>query len=444
MAIGRAVTSEQTDEQSDEEELESLNDYITGLLISHEMTSAIGTGKYSLAQVVSMKLRRLLSELDGQLTDLETDISATLSLMEASGSGVVKLDPDAHIKWASSGALKLFAKTPSLYGTDIRTLLADSEEVVRFEKEWDYVRQMSRTKLTLRFLLNRTSAVLMKVWAIPIRADDGSFGGARVLVRDFGTSELQEKDRLTRRSLEDVGMFAADLAHDFNNAICAIIGSVSLLELRLKTDHPNIYSGVIRQNTEYVKNASERAAALVRKMMKLSPSSDSASGSADVAAAIRKLEAEPPVSVKLINRHAEASGPFVKMERYTLLSVLAEALRRVCERCEGKYTVETEVQLVKGHDLPFDADKEQEFAALVFLGNCEQSSSYSGSGGLNWFEAQRAVLDSGGFMVEDNHQFSEPNSVTYLPVTTPPASVMKSEDDRGTSDVAADPPPPLD
>ena len=78
-----------------------------------------------------------------------------------------------------------------------------------------------------------------------------------------GQRQLEEQLRQTQR-LESVGQLAGGVAHNFNNALAAIIGYSELIARRLEQDDP------ILEDVKQILSVSERAAALTRELLAFS------------------------------------------------------------------------------------------------------------------------------------------------------------------------------
>jgi hypothetical protein len=105
------------------------------------------------------------------------------------------------------------------------------------------------------------SAIEVRAIAHPV-----SFGGhpARfVLAEDVGERERLEAQLRQAQRMEAIGRLAGGIAHDFNNLLTAVIGYSDLLLSRTRPGDPG------RAETEQIKTAGERAAALTRQLLTL-------------------------------------------------------------------------------------------------------------------------------------------------------------------------------
>ncbi len=86
------------------------------------------------------------------------------------------------------------------------------------------------------------------------------------VAEDITEKRALEEQLRQAQKMEAVGRLARGVAHDFNNVLAAIIGSSDLLALRLEDDDP------AKEETEEIRLAAERGAALTRQLLAFSRS----------------------------------------------------------------------------------------------------------------------------------------------------------------------------
>ncbi|MCB9029629.1 MAG: response regulator [Deltaproteobacteria bacterium] len=112
------------------------------------------------------------------------------------------------------------------------------------------------------------SQITVDVIKVPVFHSNGERKGLLVVGRDISekkeAEKIQlelEKQLLQSQKMEAIGQLAGGVAHDFNNMLGVILGNAQLVIQQLSQDSN------IRNNVQQIENASERAAALVNKLL---------------------------------------------------------------------------------------------------------------------------------------------------------------------------------
>ncbi|MBN2158717.1 MAG: PAS domain S-box protein [Spirochaetes bacterium] len=90
---------------------------------------------------------------------------------------------------------------------------------------------------------------------------DGTVTGFRGIVRDVSEKQKIEKELLRARKLEAIGILAGGIAHDYNNALTAILGNISLAKMEASPDN----GGLIEVLND-AEEASLKAVELTRRL----------------------------------------------------------------------------------------------------------------------------------------------------------------------------------
>ena len=107
---------------------------------------------------------------------------------------------------------------------------------------------------------------VMEAHGVPFDEDPSGDGRSAVLSVTADITQRKNLEEQLRQSqrLEAVGRLAGGVAHDFNNLLTAVLGNTSLAAMTLPQSHPT------QQNLAEVRDAAERAAALIQQLLAFS------------------------------------------------------------------------------------------------------------------------------------------------------------------------------
>ncbi len=98
--------------------------------------------------------------------------------------------------------------------------------------------------------------------------DSGDRQILHTLLQDVSEQKKKEQQLLQAQKMETVGNLAGGLAHDFNNVLNGITGSVSLLQLKM--DKGVLTDELLKSYIDTISKASFRAASVVQQLLSLS------------------------------------------------------------------------------------------------------------------------------------------------------------------------------
>lgn len=196
-------------------------------------------------------------------------------LITATGQGVVT-------QW--NAAAERYAGVPAEYaiGRDIMQVLP---WLAGFRQ---HISDVAGTRASHRFKTAQECSfgnVYFDVTLFPLDIDHSS----DIVIRmdDVTELELAEQHLRQAQKMEIVGMLAGGLAHDFNNVLCGITGSVSVLRSKLKAA-PTIPDDQLELFLDLMQNAGERAVDLVKQLLSLSRKKECLVVSFDLNKAVRQ------------------------------------------------------------------------------------------------------------------------------------------------------------
>ena len=193
------------------------------------------------------------------------ETSATLSaIFEASPAAIVTYDRAGNVTAWNTGAEGIFGWTSD-------EVLGRTPPYLDDVSREHFLRTLARAlagRTTLNERLRRRrrdgTTIELSGSAAPLRDARGRIIGMAGVLTDY-TERKQLEDQLAQsQRLESIGRLAGGIAHDFNNILTAISGYTELLLVDLEGSDPR------RAHAEEISRASERAGALVKKLLAFS------------------------------------------------------------------------------------------------------------------------------------------------------------------------------
>jgi PAS domain S-box-containing protein len=201
---------------------------------------------------------RDLSELRKAEAKAREHQSLLMNILESARESIYALDTRGHFQWCNNATISATGyKSEQLIGhsfLDI-TFEADRETArANFEhtlegKPQSYEARFFAYDGSLRYALFDTAPLVV----------EGETTGVLGIARDI-TEQKQERQRAAQADkLRALGQLASGVAHDFNNALTAILGRAQLMRRQVEDD-------ALVHNLDVIQTAAEDAAATVRRI----------------------------------------------------------------------------------------------------------------------------------------------------------------------------------
>jgi two-component system cell cycle sensor histidine kinase/response regulator CckA len=202
-----------------------------------------------------------------------TDQEEMFRLISESAEDLITvIDREGHRLYSSPGYQKLFGYSKEdLQGMPVLDHVhpEDQESVLGARKLTFQVG--SAPRIEYRFRRKDGEWRILESNSSPVRNHRGEIEKLVVVSRDITERKraeelLRQRDQQLRQAqkMEAVGRLSGGIAHDFNNLLGVIIGYTETMELRLAPDDP------LRKNTQEIRKAGDRAAALTRQLLTFS------------------------------------------------------------------------------------------------------------------------------------------------------------------------------
>jgi PAS domain S-box-containing protein len=201
---------------------------------------------------------RDLSELRKAEAKAREQQSLLMNILESARESIYAVDTEGRFQWCNHATITATGYTSEqLIGHSFLDITFEGDrEAVRehFEQTLEGKPQTYEARFfspdgNLRYALFDTAPLVV----------DGQTTGVLGIARDI-TEQKQERQRAAQADkLRALGQLASGVAHDFNNALTAILGRAQLMRRQVKEDS-------LVQNLDVIQTAAEDAAATVRRI----------------------------------------------------------------------------------------------------------------------------------------------------------------------------------
>jgi len=190
----------------------------------------------------------------------------TNKIIDSSPNGIITLDKNKEILHINSTAMQILGMEATK--SELKRSFTTNEFLLKYFIQVDFVINFNKQVDIFRqkYKINNRNAVLdIHIYPLSLGKDTG----AVFMIVDITEKDSLQKQLTQSQKMEAIGTLSGGLAHDFNNILGGIVGSVSLLkysiEGTLKADN-----SVLLEYIQTIQESSDRAADMVRQLMTLS------------------------------------------------------------------------------------------------------------------------------------------------------------------------------
>ncbi|OHD22550.1 MAG: hypothetical protein A2086_16040 [Spirochaetes bacterium GWD1_27_9] len=188
------------------------------------------------------------------------------NIIEAMPSAIITTNNEGYINQFNTAARKMIGKNKD----DIQgKILWDVSE--RFNNYYDCFEEAKRKNEVVEFReeikINIRDSKYYNVYVFPLVSNERK--EMVVIIDDVSKIEKTEMQLRQSQKLEIIGTMSGGLAHDFNNILGAILGTLTLIEFRAKHKKSISYH-LLQDDLNTIKEASTKATKIIQQLMTLS------------------------------------------------------------------------------------------------------------------------------------------------------------------------------
>lgn len=205
---------------------------------------------------------RQLNRSNDEIRDLQLYLN---NIIQSMPSAIVVVDEKAVVKQLNNSAHSFVdADCNSPAGLSIWEAFP---ELVRFKFAYEDVLKSIRPRVFQKENFKNHEARFFSVTIFPLSA--GVQKGVVFRIDDVTEIEKIEEQLRQAQKMETVGNLAGGLAHDFNNVLGGIVGTISIIKFKMNRNR-ELKIEELRDNLEVIEQSGQRAADMVQQLLALS------------------------------------------------------------------------------------------------------------------------------------------------------------------------------
>lgn len=211
------------------------------------------------------EIGELSTDFNTMTERLRESLALTRNILESMPSVMVSVDQDSRVtQWNPAAEAFTGVGARDALGKPLGEVSPLLEKYVPAVRE--VIGKRSPHELRREVFGNAEAPTFLDVSVFPLSA--GAIRGAVLRMDDVTTAEKREQQLIQAQKMELVGTLAGGLAHDFNNVLSGIVGTVSILQYKLRKHA--VSPQELDQDLKVIKEAGGSAMDMVQQLLALS------------------------------------------------------------------------------------------------------------------------------------------------------------------------------
>jgi len=208
--------------------------------------------------------KNMLENINNREKELKKTKSYLNNIIESMPSMLISIDENSLVtQWNQAAVEATGIHATNILGKNILEIAPLFSDFLKNSKE---VISRKKTIHLYRQHLSKSDNHLRNISFYPLTADEEK----GIVIRIDDITEIEEKEDQLRQiqKMETVGTLAGGLAHDFNNVLGGIIGTLSIIRMKIKRNKFSLEE--LPDHLEIMEQSGQRASDMVQQLLTLS------------------------------------------------------------------------------------------------------------------------------------------------------------------------------
>ena len=281
---------------------------------------------------IETTIRDITKEKEKENLYLKTYLN---NIIESMPSMLIAVDMGGRVtQWNQAATEAVKRDTKNIFGQKLWDI---SPCFAKYKNEIDHIFKTRRQKVFYRDLLMLTNGEdkYFNVTLFPLESN--RIEGVALIADDITQIDKREQQLRQSRKMELAATLAGGVAHNFNNVLAGMLGTISLIQYRIQNDH-DIQKETIKKYLRSMEKVGNRAAELVRQLLIVTHIQDIVLDAVDLNRVVRNVM---DICKSAFDKSVELDPVFTKKAAmaHADLAQIEQVLLNICENACHAMTI---------------------------------------------------------------------------------------------------------